>query len=53
MTYFLAEGKHESLKLEEETTRLLEAKWFSLDQIESLKIYDDVKPIIALGIEKL
>jgi len=51
--YFLAEGKHEPLKLEEENTGLVEAKWFSLDQIESLKLYDDIKPIIALGIEKI
>lgn len=51
--YFLAEGKHEPLKLEEENTGLTEAKWFSLDQIEGLKIYDDIKPIIALGIEKI
>lgn len=51
--YFLAEGKYEPLKLEEENTGLTEAKWFSLDQIEGLKIYDDIKPIIALGIEKI
>lgn len=51
--YFLAEGKHEPLRLEEENTGLIEAKWFSLDQIEDLNIYDDMKPIIALGVEKI
>lgn len=51
--YFLAEAKHEPLKLEEENTGLVETKWFSLDQIEDLNIYDDMKPIIALGIEKI
>lgn len=51
--YFLAEGKHEPLRLEEENTGLVEAKWFSLDQIEDLNIYEDIKPIIAGGIEKI
>lgn len=51
--YFLAEGKYEPLKLEEENTGLVEAKWFALDQIADLNIYDDMKPIIALGIEKI
>ena len=51
--YFLAETKHEPLTLEKENTGLVEAKWFSLDQIEDLKLYDDVKPIIAIGIEKI
>ncbi len=51
--YFLAETKHEPLILEKENTGLVEAKWFALDQVEDLKLYDDVKPIIAIGIEKI
>ncbi|MEN9338668.1 MAG: hypothetical protein RI945_393 [Candidatus Parcubacteria bacterium] len=51
--YFLAEAKHEPLSLEKENTGLLEAKWFSLDQIGELKIYDDMKAVIAFGIEKI
>ncbi len=51
--YFLAEGKHEPLKLEEDNTGLVEARWFSLDKIEDLNIYNDIKPILALGIEKI
>ena len=51
--YFLAETKHEPLTLEKENTGLVEAKWFALDQIENLNLYDDVKPIIAIGIEKI
>lgn len=53
VSYFLAESKYEPLKLEENNTGLIEAKWFSLDQVEDLKIYEDIKPIIALGIEKI
>ncbi len=51
--YFLAESEYQPLKLEENNTGLLEAKWFSLDQVDDLNIYDDIKPIIALGIEKI
>lgn len=51
--YFLAETKHEPLTLEKENTGLVEAKWFALDQIEDLKLYDDIKPILAIGIEKI
>ena len=50
---FLAESKYEPLKLEENNTGLIEAKMVSLDQVEDLKIYEDIKPIIALGIEKI
>ena len=53
VSYFLAEAKHEPLKLEEGSTGLVEAKWFSLDQIEELNLYDDIKPILAIGIEKI
>jgi N utilization substance protein B len=53
VSYFLAESSHEPLVLEKENTGLTEAKWFSLDQIEDLKTYDDIKPIIALGLEKI
>lgn len=51
--YFLAEAKHQPLILEKENTGLVEAKWFGLDQIEDLKLYDDIKPILAIGIEKI
>lgn len=51
--YFLVEGPHEPLKLEEGNTGLTEAKWFTLDQVEELKTYDDIKPILAIGIEKI
>lgn len=53
VSYFLGEAKHEPLVLEKENTGLVEAKWFSLDQIEDLKLYDDIKPILAIGLEKV
>ena len=51
--YFLGEASHEPLRLEEDNTGLVEAKWFSLDQVADLNMYDDIKPIIAAGIEKI
>jgi len=53
VSYFLAEGKHEPLSIDKDSTGIVEVKWFALDQIEELKIYDDIKPILALGIEKI
>ncbi len=40
-------------QFEEGNTGLTEVKWFAIDQIEDLKVYDDIKPIIAIGIEKI
>jgi len=51
--YLLAEGKHEALKPEVEKSGILEAKWFALDEIENLKMYNDIKPILKLGLEKI
>ena len=51
--YFLAEAKYEPLKMEKDSTGITEVKWFSLDQIENLKIYDDIKSIIAIAVNKI
>ena len=53
VTYFLVEGQHEPLKPEAEKAGILEAKWFALDEIENLKMYNDIKPILKLGLEKI
>ncbi len=49
--YFLAEGSHEDLVLEEGTGGLDKAQWFKLSEIPELKIYDDILPIITKAIE--
>lgn len=48
--YFLAETKEEKLTLAS-SGGLTEARWFLLDEIASLKIYDDILPIITKGLE--
>ena len=53
VTYFLAEGKHLPLQLNPEDTGITEVKWFSLEEVENLKMYDDIKPILEIGIKKI
>jgi len=48
--YFLAEAPYEDLKLTS-SGGLDDARWFSLDEIADLKIYDDILPIIMKGIK--
>lgn len=51
--YFLASTKDKELSLGKVGGGLLEAKWFLLDNIANLKIYDDILPIITKGIKLL
>lgn len=53
VVYFLAEGEYGPLKLEKDKTGLVEAKWFTLDQVEELNVYDDIKPILTIGVNKI
>lgn len=52
VSYFLAEGPHDELVLEEGTGGLDNTAWFKLSEVAELKIYDDILPIItkAIGI---
>jgi len=50
--YFLAKTDSDALKLES-GGGLLEARWFSLDEIADLKTYGDMLPIITKGIQKI
>lgn len=50
--YFLAETKDSELKLVS-SGGLTEAEWFPLSDIASLKIYDDILPIISRGIASI
>jgi len=53
VSYFLAESSYQDLKPEKESTGLVEARWFPLEEIPQLKIYPDLKKIISLGLEKI
>ena len=53
VTYFLARASNqENLKLVKKGG-LDDARWFSPSEVEGLKIYNDIKPIIEKGIKKL
>ena len=50
VVYFLAKTKDKDLKLEE-SGGLDDVRWFKLDELEGLKIYDDLKPLILKAIK--
>jgi N utilization substance protein B len=48
--YFLAEAKYQNLAISKEDTGILDAKWFTETELQNLKIYKDIKPILKKGI---
>jgi ADP-ribose pyrophosphatase YjhB (NUDIX family) len=50
VSYVLASTKDEELKLKE-TGGLDGAKWFKTEELGDLRIYDDIKPIIAKAVK--
>lgn len=52
VSYFLAETSYQELHLEK-TGGLDDARWFKLEDLGDLNIYDDILPIITKGIEKI
>ncbi|MDH5442501.1 MAG: transcription antitermination factor NusB [Candidatus Nomurabacteria bacterium] len=54
VTYFLAEAPEKTEpKLEEDSGGLDDVRWFTLEQIGELKMYEDVTQMMAMSIEKL
>lgn len=51
--YFLAESPYQELVLEQKSGGLNDAKWFTLEEIPELLMYDDVTHLIAQAIQKL
>ncbi|MBI2507011.1 MAG: transcription antitermination factor NusB [Candidatus Niyogibacteria bacterium] len=52
VSYFLAETKERNLVLGP-SGGLDDARWFEAKEIDDLKIYDDIKPIIKKAVDKL
>lgn len=52
VTYFLAETNEEQLKIEG-GGGLDNAAWFTPEELEKLTIYDDIKPLIKKGLNKI
>jgi len=53
VVYFLAEAKHEPLKLQEGKSGLDDVRWFNVKEILTLNFYNDVMPIIVTALGKL
>lgn len=52
VSYFLASTKDKNIKLKE-TGGLDDTKWFTLEEIANLKMYDDIRPIITRAVKIL
>ncbi len=52
VTYFLASTKDKEIKLKD-TGGLDGARWFKMEELADLKIYDDIRPIIAKAIKRV
>lgn len=50
VTYFVAEAGDKELKLES-SGGLDDARWFEIDDIPGLKIYEDIRPILAKAVD--
>lgn len=50
VTYYLAEAAYTPLILETKGG-LDEAKWFSLEEVKALRMYDDIRPLVEKGIQ--
>jgi len=53
VVFFLAESEYKDLVLEEGTGGLDDTKWFSLEEISDLKMYDNMIPLLTKAIEIL
>lgn len=49
--YFLANGPYSPLKLEEDSGGLDDARWFTLDEVSGLAMYDDITKMITKAIK--
>lgn len=52
VSYYLASSSYLPLTLEKKGG-LDEARWFSLDEIQGLRMYNDIKPLIQKAVEKI
>lgn len=50
VSYYVAKASYVPLQLEKKTG-LDDAKWFDIDDLSELRMYDDVRPLIARAIE--
>lgn len=53
VVFFLAESKYGNITLDKGTGGLDDAKWFQVDEVADLKMYDNMIPILTKAIEIL
>lgn len=53
VVFFLAESEHSNIVLEKGTGGLDDAKWFPINEVASLKMYDNMIPLLTKAIEIL
>lgn len=53
VVFFLAESEYKDIVLEKGTGGLDDAKWFKLDEVANLKMYDNMIPLLTKAIEIL
>jgi len=53
VVFFLAESQYMEIVLEKGTGGLDDARWFKLDEVPSLKMYDNMIPLLTKAIEIL
>lgn len=53
VTFFLGESEYKDIVLEKGTGGLDDAKWFLLDEVPELKMYDNMIPLLTKAIEIL
>lgn len=53
VAFFLAESPYQDLVLEKGTGGLDDAKWWSIDELPELKMYDNMIPLLTKAIEIL
>jgi transcription antitermination protein NusB len=53
VVFFLAESEYTNIVLEKGTGGLDDAKWFKLEEVPSLKMYDNMIPLLTKAIEIL
>ncbi len=53
VVFFLAESEYQDLVLEKDCGGLNDAKWFSMEEVPELKMYDNMIPLLSKAIEIL
>ena len=53
VVFFLGETEYQDLVLEKDCGGLDDAKWFSMDEVANLKMYDNMVPLLTKAVETL